>query len=314
MSISTACWTALIAASLIALTVWLRGPTRAWRRKRKYRRQMAKAAAYWKNLTILVRPKDGFYVIATMTTAPDRIHLLEPVLQALISGQSRPPDEIHLNIPYRFGRTGQEYVLPVFLDGYPVKIFRGDDVGPGTKLIPTIRRTPADADVWFFIVDDDVRHLPEALASLLDRALVDPSQAYGYADNYLYRRWTAPDGEVDILCGFAGFIVHRSFFKEDFETYLTHALSHPSSRFHDDVYLSNYLGLKGVCRRRIATEQVSLERMERLGCLLEQGGNETSLAMGHGTGENTRVRAHRAMDFLRDAGLAAFSQNSASKP
>ncbi len=306
MTLSTAWWIAFSAALSIALLFWLRGPTRAWRRKRKYRRQMVKAAAYWNSLTVQVRPKDGFHVIATMTTAPDRIHLLEPVLQALISGQSRPPDEIHLNIPHRFGRTGQEYVLPGFLDRYPVKIFRGDDEGPGTKLIPTIRRTPADADVWFFIVDDDVRHLPEALATLLDRALTDPSQAYGYADNYLYRRWTAPDGEVDILCGFAGFIVHRSFFKEDFEAYLTHALSHPSSRFHDDVYLSNYLALKGVPRRRLATNEVSLERMEKLGCLLEQGGNETSLAMGHGTGQSTETRAHKAMDFLRSVGLAGF--------
>jgi hypothetical protein len=300
-------WLAFWAVAVIALAILLRGPTRAWRRKRKYRRQMAKAAAYWKSLTVQARPKDGLHVIATMTTAPDRIHLLEPVLQALISGQSRPPDEIHLNIPYRFGRTGQEYILPGFLDQYPVKVFRGEDEGPGTKLIPTIRRTPADADVWFFIVDDDVRHLPEALATLLDRAQADPREAYGYADNYLYRRWSQPDGEVDILCGFAGFLVHRAFFKEDFESYLTKALSHPSSRFHDDVYLSNYLALKGVIRRRIATPEVSLDRMEELGCLLEQGGNETSLAMGHGTGENTRVRAHRAMDFLSSVGLAAIS-------
>jgi len=306
MTPSMAYWLTFWAVAVIALAILLRGPTRAWRRKRKYRRQMAKAAAYWKSLTVQARPKDGLHVIATMTTAPDRIHLLEPVLQALISGQSRPPDEIHLNIPYRFGRTGQEYILPSFLDQYPVKVFRGEDEGPGTKLIPTIRRTPADADVWFFIVDDDVRHLPEALATLLDRAQADPREAYGYADNYLYRRWSQPDGEVDILCGFAGFLVHRSFFKEDFESYLTKALSHPSSRFHDDVYLSNYLALKGVIRRRIATPEVSLDRMEELGCLLEQGGNETSLAMGHGTGQSTEERAHKAMAFLRENGLAGF--------
>ena len=306
MTSSTAYWSALIAASVVALAVLLRGPTRVWRRKRKYRRQMAKAAAYWRSLVVTRRPQDGLRVIATLTTAPDRIHLLEPVLQALAHGQTRPPDEIHLNIPYRFGRTGQEYVLPDFLGRYPVQVFRGDDEGPGTKLIPTIRRTPADADVWFFIVDDDVRHLPEALSTLLDRAQSRPDEACGYADNYLYRRWTAPDGEVDILCGFAGFLVHRSFFREDFEAYLAQALSHPSSRFHDDVYLSNYLALKGVVRRRIATEEVSLERMEQLGCLLEQGGNETSLAMGHGTGQSTEVRAHKAMAFLRERGLAGF--------
>lgn len=307
MSISALCWAVFFIACATAIVVVLRHKTRVWRRKRKYRRQMAKAAAYWESLSVRARPKDGLHVIATMTTAPDRIRLLEPVLIALTSGQIRPPDEIHLNVPFLFGRTRQEYVLPDFLARYPVKVFRGEDEGPGTKLIPTVRRTPAGSDTWFFIVDDDVRHLPEALATLVDHALSAPSEACGYADNYLYRRWTPPDGEVDILCGFAGFLVHRSFFKEDFDSYLSKALSHPSSRYHDDVYLSNYLALKGVVRRRIATKEVSLDRMEKLGCLLEQGGNETSLAMGHGTGENTRVRAHRAMDFLRLEGLAAIS-------
>jgi hypothetical protein len=267
---------------------------------------MAKAQNYWKNLKIIRRPKDEYYVIATLTTSPERIHLLEEVLKALSSGQTRPPDEIHLNIPYRFARTGKEYILPKFLENYPVKIFRTEDDGPGTKLIPTINRTPNNADIWFFVVDDDVRHLPEALATLLDSVKINPEQAYGYADNYLYRRWSPPDGEVDILCGFAGFIVHRSFFKEDFGSYIAQALNHSSCRFHDDVYLSNYLALKDVRRRRIATSEVSLEQMERLGCLLEQGAEEQSLAMGAGSGENTKLRAQRAMDYLKSLNLAGF--------
>jgi hypothetical protein len=295
---------------LIALTIFvvkaLRGQTRAWRRKRKYRRQIAKAQNYWASLNVVRRPKDKFYVIATLTTSPERIRLIEPVLQALTSGQTRPPDEIHLNIPHRFARTGEEYVLPDFLKNYPVKIFRTEDEGPGTKLIPTIRRMPAGRDIWFFIVDDDVRHLPEALATLLDNADQRPEEACGYADNYLYRRWSPKNGEVDILCGFAGFIVHRSFFSEDFEAYLSRVLTNKSCRFHDDVYFSNYLALKNIPRVRIATEEVSLNRMEELGCLLEQGGDEGSLALGGGSGENTQLRSERAMDYLRSINLAGF--------
>ncbi len=311
MSLPAIYWVVALSALIVLSAVLLRGPTRAWRRKRRYRLRVEKSAAFWQNLTVTKSVPDSLRVIATLTTAPDRIHLLEPVLKALTEGQSRPPDEIHLNIPYRFGRTGQEYVLPDFLARFPVKIFRGEDEGPGTKLIPTIRRTPPDADVWFFVVDDDVRHLPEALATLLSFARKGPPAAYGFADNYLFRRWSPPAGDVDILCGFAGFIVHRSFFKDDFESYLAQALSHASCRFHDDVYFSNYLALHGISRFRLATPDVSLDRMEQLGCLLEQGGNVTSLAMGHGTGENTHVRAHRAMEFLRSIGLGAINP---SKP
>jgi len=296
----------LLIVGLLALSYpSLRKMSRSWRRKRRYRLRAEKAAAFWAGLKVSPESRDSLRIIATLTTAPDRIHLLEPVLRSLTFGQSRPPDEIHLNIPHRFARTGAEYVIPDFIRDYPVQVFRCEDEGPGTKIIPTIRRMPADHDVWFFVVDDDVRHLPEALATLANFASKDSSAAYGYADNYLYRRWV-PGGDVDILCGFAGFIVHRQFFGEDFEAYLDKVLGDRSCRFHDDVYLSNYLALRGVRRMRIATEDVSLARMEELGCLLEQGGNETSLAMGHGTGQSTEARAHKAMAYLRSVGLAGF--------
>ena len=299
--------------SIIGLSIFslplIRTLTRSWRRKRRYRNRVIKSALFWENLQPSPREKDSFYVIATLTTAPDRIQLIEPVLKSLTSGQSRPPDEIHLNIPHRFARTGAEYIIPDFIKNYPVKIFRCEDEGPGTKLIPTIRRTEPDANVWFFVVDDDIRHLPEALKTLLRFVQKNPRAAYGYADNYLYRKWSAPNGSVDILCGFGGFLVHRSFFGLDFEDYLSQALANKSCRFHDDVYFSNYLSLHNISRFRIATSEVSLDRMEALGCLLEQGGEIGSLAMGAGSGENTTRRTERAMDYLRSVNLAGFGKN-----
>jgi hypothetical protein len=291
---------------ILILIFLLRGPTRSWRRKRRYRFKIQQAESFWKNLKVTEARRDTLTVVATLTTAPDRIHLIEPVLQSLTSGQSRPPDEIHLNIPHRFARTGAEYIIPDFIKNYPVKVFRCEDEGPGTKLIPTIRRTAINVNVWFFVVDDDIRHLPEAVQTLLGFAQKNSQAAYGYADNYLYRKWSPPDGSVDILCGFGGFLVHRSFFGTDFEDYLSKALSNKSCRFHDDVYFSNYLALHKISRFRVATAEVSLDRMEELGCLLEQGGEVGSLAMGAGSGENTTLRTERAMDYLRSINLAGF--------
>jgi hypothetical protein len=291
---------------ILILIFLLRGPTRSWRRKRRYRFKIQQAESFWKNLKVTEARRDTLTVVATLTTAPDRIHLIEPVLQSLTSGQSRPPNEIHLNIPHRFARTGAEYIIPDFIKNYPVKVFRCEDEGPGTKLIPTIRRTAINVNVWFFVVDDDIRHLPEAVQTLLGFAQKNSQAAYGYADNYLYRKWSPPDGSVDILCGFGGFLVHRSFFGTDFEDYLSKALSNKSCRFHDDVYFSNYLALHKISRFRVATAEVSLDRMEELGCLLEQGGEVGSLAMGAGSGENTTLRTERAMDYLRSINLAGF--------
>ena len=128
----------LLIVGLLALSYpSLRKMSRSWRRKRRYRLRAEKAAAFWAGLKVSPGSRDSLRIIATLTTAPDRIHLLEPVLRSLTSGQSRPPDEIHLNIPHRFARTGAEYVIPDFIRDYPVQVFRCEDEGPGTCLLYT---------------------------------------------------------------------------------------------------------------------------------------------------------------------------------
>ena len=291
---------------LLLLACIFRNPTRQLRRRLKYRWRMARTAAYWRDLRVAPAPRGKLRIIATLTTSPDRIGLLRPVLESLTRGQTRPPDEIHLNVPLAFGRTGQTYDIPAFLAEYGVHVHRCDDVGPGTKFIPTIRRIPADADVWLLVVDDDVRHLPEAVAQLEYAAEGNPRAAHGYADNYLYRRWI-PGQPVDFLCGFAGFILHRSFIGTDFEDYLFKVLANRDCFFHDDIYLGNYLALRGVDRFRVSTPEVSLRRMERMGCLLEHGAGAGSLALGAGTGANTHLRGVRAMEYLRSVGLAGVN-------
>lgn len=290
-------------AGLLLLARLLRNPTRQLRRRLKYRWLMWRAEAYWRDLRVTPGPRGKLRIIATMTTSPDRIQLLRPVLESLTRGQTRPPDEIHLNVPHRFGRTGQAYEIPDFLAEYGVQVHRCDDVGPGTKFIPTLRRLRPDEDVWLLVVDDDVRHLPEAVATLERAAEDNPAAAHGYADNYLYRRWVQGQ-PIDFLCGFAGFIFHRSFIGSDFEDYLARTLANRDCLFQDDVYLSNYLALRGVERHRVSTPEVSLQRMERLGCLLEQGAAEGSLAMGAGSGLVTHLRSAKAMEHLESLGLA----------
>lgn len=297
------CLAGLVA--LLALAVLLRKSTREFRRRLKYRWRMWRAEAFWRDLRVTPGPRGRLRIIATLTTSPDRIQLLRPVLESLTRGQTRPPDEIHLNVPHRFGRTGQPYEIPGFLAEYGVRVHRCDDVGPGTKFIPTIRRLPPGTDAWILVVDDDVRHLPEAVATLERAAESDPRSAHGYADNYLYRRWK-PGQPVDFLCGFAGFIFHRSFIGPDFEDYLARTLVNRECFFQDDIYLSNYLALRGVNRFRIGTPDVNLRRMERLGCMLEHGAAQGSLALGAGSGLNTHHRSVAAMEHLRDSGLAAI--------
>lgn len=301
-------------AGILLLARVFRNPSRQLRRRLKYRWRMWRAEAFWRDLRVTPGPRGRLRIIATLTTSPDRIHQLRPVLESLTRGQTRPPDEIHLNVPHRFGRTGQAYEIPSFLAEYGVQVHRCDDVGPGTKFIPTLRRLRPDEDAWLLVVDDDVRHLPEAVAALERAAEADPRSAHGYADNYLYRKWQ-PGQPVDFLCGFAGFIFHRGFIGPDFEDYLARVLPNRDCLFHDDIYFSNYLALRGVRRFRVSVPAANLRRMERLGCLLEHGAGEGSLALGAGTGLNTHLRGLRAMEHLRSVGLAAIhSPQDAARP
>lgn len=305
MSLDTLSWTLGLIALSLAAVYQFRNATRGFRRRMKYRLRMRAAEAYWRELKVTPSPRGRLRIIATLTTTPDRIGHLRPVLDSLTRGQTRPPDEIHINIPHRFGRTGQGYEIPGFLSEYGVQVHRCDDLGPGTKFIPTVRRIDPAADVWIMVVDDDVRHLPEAVAELEVAAELNPRAAHGYADNYLYRKWQ-PGLPVDFLCGFAGFIFHRSFIAPDFESYLERVITNRECFFQDDVYLSNYLALRGIERHRLSTPKVSLVRMERMGCLLEQGAAEGSLALGAGSELNTHHRSVRAMAHLRSVGLAAI--------
>jgi hypothetical protein len=96
--------------------------------------------------------------VITMTSIPERLNYLRPVLNSLLD-QTVKVDEISLNIPL-VSRKGVKYEIPTWLhnmetrESSPVKIYRMDlDEGPGSKILPTLRRERSDTLV--IAVDDD---------------------------------------------------------------------------------------------------------------------------------------------------------------
>lgn len=299
--------TIVLLATALLVGAGVRRITRGWRRRRAYRRRIRQNEAYWEALRIGgpgARKAPRLRIIVSLTASPARLAELEPVLASLTEGQTRRPDEIHLNLPWKFLRTGEEYVLPDFLARYGVQVFRTEDVGPATKLVPTLARLE-DPETWILTVDDDVRHLPKAVELLEEAALADPAAAHGYSDYALWRKWRA-GSPVDILAGFGGCLYKRGFFGQDFPAYFATAAGNRPCFFQDDVVLSNYLALRGVARRRVHAAECHLDLMRRRGCLLEQAAGDDALSHGAGSGMNTRDRSLEAMEFLRSMGLAAL--------
>lgn len=172
-------------------------------------------------------------IVVSLTTTPSRIGLIEPALKSLLD-QSPAPARIVLNVPYVSRREGIKYVIPDALSGLAsVHIQRGEDLGPATKLIPTLSHPDRDAPI--LVVDDDriyprwlVGRYAEAARSWPDRALtlagwVVPRDLTDRDTTILGNLMMRPPApvrghrlrvprEVDVMLGVFSYLVRPRFF------------------------------------------------------------------------------------------------------
>jgi hypothetical protein len=102
-------------------------------------------------------------IVITLTTVPQRLSYnvedgFKLCLKSLCE-QNHKNYEVHLNLPNIYKPTNEEYIIPEWLlefeDKYKhLKIFRMEDVGPPTKVVPTILRE--SENTLLIVVDDDL--------------------------------------------------------------------------------------------------------------------------------------------------------------
>ena len=133
--------------------------------------------------------KDRSDIVVTLTTTPSRITLLEHTLKSLLD-QTRPPAKIVLNVPEFSQREQIAYVIPDALTALQsLEIHRCEDLGPGTKLIPSLMRF--DPDQPLLVLDDD-RIYPAWLIARYEAAMTShPDTALTMAG------WVVPDDLTD---------------------------------------------------------------------------------------------------------------------
>jgi len=191
-------------------------------------------------------------VILTMSTIPNRLNSihsnggLKPVLDILLN-LSYSNYELHLNIPYINVKSGQEYVIPDWLSNYSsdrLKIFRTDDYGSITKLIPTIDRI-VDPETIIITVDDDLHYMDGFIEYHLNKRNDYPDSAIGFAgmgaiDGTCHFCTTMEkDTRIKILEGYKTISYKRSFFGNDFKDFAI-------GNWNDDMIISAYLGKNDV--------------------------------------------------------------------
>ncbi len=128
-------------------------------------------------------------LVVTLTTTPSRIGLLAPTLKSLLD-QTRLPARIVLNVPTFSLREQVPYDIPDWLQGLEAVYLRlTDDLGPGTKLIPTVAAELPDTPL--VVVDDDRIYPHWLLERFEDMASSDPDRALTMAG------WIAPADLTD---------------------------------------------------------------------------------------------------------------------
>lgn len=197
--------------------------------------------------------------IVTLTTIPSRLPHIATTLKSLMR-QSRAPARIVLNLPQHSKRENAGYTVPSFLLGLKsVAVHRCEDLGPATKLIPTLMREPPTQKI--IVVDDDRIYPVNLVADLDDAADRDELSAFGMSGWVVpadltdrpttiwanlkmlppapvrARRLRAPLA-VDVLQGLSGYLVRPAFF--DLERLADYSGAPGAAFYVDDVWISGH--------------------------------------------------------------------------
>lgn len=184
-----------------------------------------------------------------MTTSPTRILMLRETIESIME-QTVIPDIIILNIPYIFKRTGERYTnIPGYLlSNDRVLINRCEDIGPATKILPTIDLVNNDNDT-IISIDDDIVYCPTFIETLVEKSREFPNSAitgssfvysteYNYKNNELYY-------DSEVAEGFAG-ILYKKWFLSNWQHDIDIDSLPKICYVSDDIMLSNLLKKRGI--------------------------------------------------------------------
>lgn len=211
-------------------------------------------------------------VIATCSTIPSRVNKMKETLLS-IKNQSFPIHHIEVNLPTHCKRTNEPYPEPLWLNDLSdcVQIHTTPDMGPITKIYPTIERHQSE-DIFIFSFDDDINYPPQTLQTLIEsyKSLTKPTQLQkrkitdvavgisGFNFTTLFNKINIAaqysQEPVHVVEGYAGVLYHTTCFKPDFKVYISLTQKSQDAFFSDDVIISNYLERQKIPRHVAISE------------------------------------------------------------
>lgn len=234
-------------------------------------------------------------VTVTLTTIPSRLSStidqgIKLCIESLIN-QTYDDYEIHFNIPYINKLTNEEYIIPEWLEQYnKIKIFRTDDLGPATKLIPTVERI-SDPEAIIIVADDDLVYDPNMVKQQVENQNKWLESITGYdgmrsrdaegnfastfndtRDYYFTSQKITI--RVDILQHYKTVGYKRRYFEEDFFDFVKEYYS-----WSDDLLIAAYFSKKK--RDRIVETHESIPDLPTHEDWINRGGVSTFPVLRH---------------------------------
>ena len=232
--------------------------------------------------------------VISFTTSPSRIEKIKPMIDSIIN-QSLKPNLILLNIAEIFPRTGERYIIPDFVKNN-VTINRIEkDLGPATKLIPTItylkNNNYDENDTFIIYLDDDIRYSNNMISTYNFLLTINKTKrvlccgGFHFANrngNLFLCGQRKHNDLVSVAEGYASVCVALSIFKQDFEDYMhKYISSYKECLLSDDVVLSNYFLLHKIEIRIVSIPgKCSLHDIWDKKCILDYGNEDDALHCG----------------------------------
>jgi hypothetical protein len=200
-------------------------------------------------------------LVVSITTIPSRLQFINEIIENMYT-QTFRPDYMYVNIPYVGKRSGKPYdnelVEQIDTKNGWVKIVRGEDLGPATKLLGSLF-LEKDPNTMIITVDDDQIYDNDIIQLLVNMGEKHSNAAIGTAaldgnfewgENCKRKTTYEKSPQIEYLEGFGGILYRRKFFDFDILNYYKKDIS-KECFLSDDLVLSNYLKNKGIERIRI---------------------------------------------------------------
>ncbi len=199
----------------------------------------------------LIKSKTFFSprIIVSMTTSPKRIYNCKYTIDTILN-QTVPVDYIHINLPKVFKRDNSRFTsIPDFLTNNPKVILNMcEDIGPATKIVPTIKSNFTNYSDIIISIDDDISYPPNLVEHLVYYHSFYPHSVLTGTSLFANENKKYIDTlvECELLEGFSGVLYKKSFL-EDIPLSLFDKTSVPIYHYlADDLILSNYILKKNI--------------------------------------------------------------------